>query len=232
MVESTAFRDKGNHLLNTRNMNENNEKYKLPVSEKRLILKEYKEVLKQNATDSEMYFRRKLYEYGIEHEFQRGVIDGEEFIIADYYIKRINLIVEIDGGCHETKKQKIRDYYKDLAYKERGYNVLRIKNEDITQFDYVELAKSYYTNRITDKLFSLLKIAETKPIVYSKTKTSKGKKSITKEGQPCRKCNTPVVVRHSKKHKKNVRQKYYFESFCYCPKCGAMYMIESSKKYY
>lgn len=40
---------------------------------------------------------------------------------------------------------------------------------------------------------------------------------ITQEGQPCHRCNTPVV---KKIPKRNNKIKYYFQ----CPKCGNNYM--------
>jgi ribonuclease HI len=54
------------------------------------------------------------------------------------------------------------------------------------------------------------------------------KVKITQEGQPCRKCSTPVVKRIPKKPKKT--QAYYFEYYFYCPKCGTMYMVEEAKR--
>jgi len=55
-----------------------------------------------------------------------------------------------------------------------------------------------------------------------------GKVKITKEGQPCRKCATPVVKRTPKKHKQ--AQAYYYEYYFFCPKCATMYMVEEAKR--
>lgn len=55
------------------------------------------------------------------------------------------------------------------------------------------------------------------------------KVKITEEGQPCRKCGTPVVKRIPRiKHKP--QQEYYFEYYLFCPKCGDMYMVEAAKR--
>ena len=51
---------------------------------------------------------------------------------------------------------------------------------------------------------------------------------ITKEFQPCRKCNTPVI-RKIPKNKHKDGQKYYFKAYLICPKCGVMYMLENEK---
>jgi ribonuclease HI len=53
---------------------------------------------------------------------------------------------------------------------------------------------------------------------------------ITKEGQPCRKCSTPVVKRIPKR-KRKPNQHYYYEYYLYCPECKTMYMVESAKRY-
>ena len=53
---------------------------------------------------------------------------------------------------------------------------------------------------------------------------------VTLEGQPCRKCSTPVIKK-TPRHKLKPNQGYYFEYYLYCPKCHTMYMIEEAKRY-
>lgn len=52
---------------------------------------------------------------------------------------------------------------------------------------------------------------------------------ITVEGQPCRKCQTPVVRKFPKNKQKREKQPYYYKSYLFCPKCRTMYMVESEK---
>ena len=119
----------------------------------------YKEGLKENATKAELYFRDKLIYYEIKHIFQKGVIDGKHFMIADFYIDRLKLIVEIDGGYHQTEEQQLRDKLKDRHYLERGFNVLRITNEEaFKSFDYLELFESYLNRRFTRYMISKIKM--------------------------------------------------------------------------
>jgi len=60
----------------------------------------------------------------------------------------------------------------------------------------------------------------------------KGRKvKITNEGQPCRKCSTPVVKRTPRKKPKS-SQLYFFEYYLYCPKCHTMYMVEEAKRFF
>ena len=54
---------------------------------------------------------------------------------------------------------------------------------------------------------------------------------ITKEGQGCRKCGSPVIRKFPKAKAKRQRQPYYFKSYLFCPGCKTMYMVESEKVY-
>ncbi len=54
---------------------------------------------------------------------------------------------------------------------------------------------------------------------------------ISEEGQPCRKCSTPVVKRIPRR-KINKSQSYYFEYYLFCPKCKTMYIVENAKRYF
>ena len=51
---------------------------------------------------------------------------------------------------------------------------------------------------------------------------------ITQVGQPCRKCNTPVVRKEPKSRSKGA---YYFAWYLSCPDCKTMYMVEEAKVY-
>jgi ribonuclease HI len=53
---------------------------------------------------------------------------------------------------------------------------------------------------------------------------------ITREGQPCRKCSTPVVKKVPSRKPKS-GQTYCFDYYLYCPCCKTMYMIEAAKRY-
>jgi len=57
-----------------------------------------------------------------------------------------------------------------------------------------------------------------------------GQTKITREGQPCRKCSTPVV-RKVPVRKLRSDQPYYFEYYFYCPGCHAQYMVEAAKRH-
>ena len=57
----------------------------------------------------------------------------------------------------------------------------------------------------------------------------RGKVKITYEGQPCRKCSTPVVKKKPRRKLKQ-SQTYYYEYYLGCPDCGAMYLVEEAKR--
>ena len=54
---------------------------------------------------------------------------------------------------------------------------------------------------------------------------------ITEEGQPCRKCGTPVVKKVPKS-KRKPDQDFYYEYYLYCPGCETRYMVEQAKRYF
>lgn len=49
-------------------------------------------------------------------------------------------------------------------------------------------------------------------------------------GQPCRKCQTPVVKQVPKKKTVKPNQTYYYSWYLFCPGCKAMYMVEEAKR--
>lgn len=54
---------------------------------------------------------------------------------------------------------------------------------------------------------------------------------ISEEGQPCRKCSTPVIKRTPRRKVKK-GQSYYFEYYLFCPNCKTMYVVEDAKRYF
>jgi hypothetical protein len=54
----------------------------------------------------------------------------------------------------------------------------------------------------------------------------------TREGQPCRKCATPVVRRTPRRHQRKHGQCYDYEYYLYCLNCCTLYMLEEAKRPY
>ena len=53
---------------------------------------------------------------------------------------------------------------------------------------------------------------------------------ITKPGQPCTKCQTPVEKRKTKQKRIRPDQTYYFDWYLYCQNCKTLYMVEEAKQ--
>ncbi len=62
-------------------------------------------------------------------KFRRQVNIG--LFIADFLCKELKIIIEVDGGIHQTQEQIEHDSERDLFLKENGYTVIRITNEEI-----------------------------------------------------------------------------------------------------
>jgi ribonuclease HI len=58
-------------------------------------------------------------------------------------------------------------------------------------------------------------------------KPEEGLRPDLQEGEPCRKCSTPVIKQTSSK--KRTRD-YYYEYYLWCPECHASYEVESAKR--
>lgn len=55
---------------------------------------------------------------------------------------------------------------------------------------------------------------------------------IVREGQPCRRCLTPVRKKsHRTNWTPNSTQDYYFAWWFVCPKCRNQYMVEAAKRW-
>lgn len=53
------------------------------------------------------------------------------FYIADFYYRSKALIIELDGGIHDTIVQIGKDARRDAFFLSKGFTVLRFKNEEV-----------------------------------------------------------------------------------------------------
>jgi very-short-patch-repair endonuclease len=102
---------------------------------------------KQNATPAELLLISKLRFRNIRFCFQHPVLTEHSFFTCDFYIPRHGLIIEVDGGCHNSDELKRKDFIKDLVYESLGYHVLRIKNSEVDTFDTLRI-KNYIKGRV------------------------------------------------------------------------------------
>lgn len=59
----------------------------------------------------------------------------------------------------------------------------------------------------------------------------KAPNKITKEGDLCKKCLTPVVKVVPKEKSKKKDRAYHYEYYLLCPNCRTMYMLEEAKRF-
>lgn len=51
--------------------------------------------------------------------------------IVDFYIPSLKLVIEVDGPSHARLEQRRKDRQRDRELMEKGYFVLRVKNDDV-----------------------------------------------------------------------------------------------------
>ena len=86
--------------------------------------------LRREMTDEEKILWQHLRGNRLEgfHFRRQQIIDG---FIVDFYCHAAGLVVEIDGGIHQTQVEY--DAARDRVLSARGLHVLRFKNEEIRQ---------------------------------------------------------------------------------------------------
>lgn len=108
--------------------------------------------LLNNPTYFELLFRKKLRLWNISFKFQK-IMCG---YIADFYLPQYHLVVEIDGEAHYTYKVQ-RDKKRDDVLRAAGYEVLRIRNVEVYDYqkdDLLQIAEKFVVAPvITDRQF-------------------------------------------------------------------------------
>ncbi len=101
----------------------------IPYFEK---LKPYSRQLRSNSTECEKLLWNKLRKKQImEVQFYRQ--KPLATFIVDFYAPSIQLVIEVDGGQHFSKKESIHDQEKDTYLQQLGLKVMRFTNHEIRQ---------------------------------------------------------------------------------------------------
>ena len=120
----------------------------------------YKKELRIRATHSEKHIRKHLInikkKYSIKglfkfrYVFQKSYYDSKgNLFIVDFYFPTTKTSLEIDGGYHDTIKQKWRDYYKEKFIKDkRSGRMLRLTNEQALNMDEDEFLRYLMCNDV------------------------------------------------------------------------------------
>lgn len=85
--------------------------------------------LRQNLTIEERVIWDFLKSRPFSLKFRRQHPIG--FYIADFYCHSIKLVIEIDGGYHLSKQQRIKDQERERQMAEWGIRILRFSNDII-----------------------------------------------------------------------------------------------------
>jgi very-short-patch-repair endonuclease len=94
------------------------------------IKKVFARELRKNSTFEEQkvweHLRNRRYN---NLKFRRQhVIEG---FVADFFCHELRLVIEIDGKVHE--KQRDYDALRDFLIKAKGFNVIRVSNEEVNE---------------------------------------------------------------------------------------------------
>lgn len=93
------------------------------------MLKEHAKELRHNSTPAEdvLWSRLRAKQLGVKFRRQHTILD----FIADFYCSEKNLIIEVDGGYHNTLEQIPLDEERTRRLESVGNKVLRFTNEQI-----------------------------------------------------------------------------------------------------
>ena len=87
--------------------------------------------LRDNATDSENILWEALRNKRLDgYKFRRQ--HPLAIYIADFYCHELKLVIEVDGGYHQTKEQLILDNRRTDDIEFQGLKLIRFTNEEVT----------------------------------------------------------------------------------------------------
>jgi very-short-patch-repair endonuclease len=86
--------------------------------------------LRKSMTEAESYLWKKL---------RRRQLNGLKFrrqhpldiFIADFYCHEKKLIIELDGGIHDSIEQSEYDDGRTFELEEKGFKIIRFRNEEV-----------------------------------------------------------------------------------------------------
>ncbi|MBZ0298976.1 MAG: endonuclease domain-containing protein [Anaerolineae bacterium] len=106
--------------------------------------------LRQRETDAEVVLWEALRNRRLANlKFRRQHPIALTAFVADFLCYEHRLIVELDGGIHETKREE--DALRQQAIEEAGYQVIRITNNQVL-------------NHLEDVLITIVSICDSSPL--------------------------------------------------------------------
>ena len=104
-----------------------------------------KTAMHQGANSDKFKFARTLRENPTPQELKlwnalrNNQLNGFKFrqqhplnwFVADFYCHKAKLVIEIDGGYHDEKMQKLYDNWRTEVINEFGISILRFQNDEV-----------------------------------------------------------------------------------------------------
>lgn len=147
------------------------------------ILKEFRKDSLKNRTLAELWAHKTL----VNHLGSKEVVVEQIFGMRrfDFYIPRLSIAIEIDGGYHENPEQKQKDIDSDKKMQSKGIIVYRVKNFDNEKLmDYILIIKKQIEAKIKEKEQKKKHKIHSNPNNTSKGKIKKIKAKIRESVQP------------------------------------------------
>lgn len=85
--------------------------------------------LRANSTNSELRVMRLLNDLPYSYIFQYALFNEWFFMIADFYLPVVKIMIEIDGDSHFNLESRKKEAKRKKWLKQKGIEVLRIKNK-------------------------------------------------------------------------------------------------------
>jgi very-short-patch-repair endonuclease len=101
----------------------------IPLFNRHTNLERRKE-LRREMTFAEKVFWHCVRDNGLGMKFRRQV--GVGAYIADFYVPKARLVIELDGSIHDSEDAQAYDRERDTYMMSLGLKVLRFSNEDVT----------------------------------------------------------------------------------------------------
>lgn len=90
-------------------------------------------IKKQTKSETKMQLILKKFNFQVEPQ-KIFYCEKENFYLADFYLPKLKIVIEVDGKYHNKEEQKIKDAYKDHFYtKKKKLKLIRITNEKLSK---------------------------------------------------------------------------------------------------
>ena len=91
--------------------------------------KERRRELRKNQTkvEKELWLKIRNRQLGVKFRRQYNI----DYYIVDFYCHELRLIIELDGYIHGEKANKEKDKKRENYLKNKGYSIIRYRNEQV-----------------------------------------------------------------------------------------------------